>query len=73
MLGNSIPLSPGYVTTQVDIIASHKVAAKVVNDLLFTGKVQAVALVDRPQVPEHGQNATGDSLETDAKIAVLVF
>jgi hypothetical protein len=47
--------------------------AKVTNDLLFTGLVQSVALVDRPQVPEHGENATGDSLETDAKIAVLVL
>jgi hypothetical protein len=47
--------------------------AKVVNDLLFTGHVQSLALVDRPNVPQKGQNATGDSLETDAKIAVLVL
>ncbi|HXB67574.1 MAG TPA: LssY C-terminal domain-containing protein [Candidatus Acidoferrales bacterium] len=47
--------------------------AKVVNDLLFTGHVQALALVDRPNVPLKGQNATGDSVETDAKIAVLVL
>jgi hypothetical protein len=47
--------------------------AKVVNDLLFTGHVRSVALVDRPAVPQHGQNATGDSVETDAKMAVLVF
>ena len=47
--------------------------AKVVNDLLFTGRVQSVELVDRPDVPQHGQNATGDNLETDAKIAVLVL
>jgi len=47
--------------------------AKVTNDLMFTGLVQSVALVDRPQVPKDGQNATGDSLETDAKIAVLVL
>ena len=47
--------------------------AKVVNDLLFTGRVQSLALVDRPNVPQHGQNATGDNLETDAKIAVLVL
>ncbi len=47
--------------------------AKVVNDLLFTGKVQSVELVDRPNVPQHGQNATGDNLETDARIAVLVL
>jgi len=47
--------------------------AKVVNDLLFTGKVRSVALVERPDVPKHGQNATGDNLETDGSIAVLVF
>ena len=47
--------------------------AKVVNDLLFTGKIQSVELVDRPNVPQHGQNATGDNLETDARIAVLVL
>jgi hypothetical protein len=47
--------------------------AKVVNDLIFTGHVQALALVDRPEVPQTSQNATGDSLETDAKLAVLVL
>jgi len=47
--------------------------AKVVNDLLFTGKVRSVELVDRPHVPKDGQNATGDKLETDGKIAVLVL
>ena len=45
--------------------------AKVVSDLLFTGRVQGVELVDRPKVPQHGQNATGDNIETDGKIAVL--
>jgi len=47
--------------------------AKVVNDLLFTGRVQSVELADRPDVPQHGQNATGDNLETDGKIAVLLL
>jgi LssY C-terminus len=47
--------------------------AKVVNDLLFTGHVKSVALVDRPAVPLHGQNATGDGVETDGKMAVLVL
>jgi len=47
--------------------------SKVVNDLLLTGHVESLALVDRPAVPQKGQNATGDSLETDAKIAVLVL
>ena len=47
--------------------------AKVVNDLIFGGHVRSVALVDRPSVPEHGQNATGDNVETDARMAVLVL
>lgn len=47
--------------------------AKVVNDLILTGRVHAVELVDRPSVPQHGQNATGDSLDTDGRIAVLVL
>jgi LssY-like putative type I secretion system component LssY len=47
--------------------------AKVVNDLIFTGRVQAIELVDRPDVPRHGQNATGDSLDTDGRIAVLLL
>ncbi len=47
--------------------------AKVVNDVLFTGRVCSVALVDRPAVPQHGQNATGDAVETDGKMAILVL
>jgi hypothetical protein len=46
--------------------------AKVVNDLILTGRVEAVEFIDRPEVPQHGQNATGDSVETDGRIAVLV-
>jgi LssY C-terminus len=47
--------------------------AKVVNDLLFTGRVRSVALVERPAVPQNGQNATGDNITTDGKMAVLVL
>lgn len=47
--------------------------SKVVNDLIFSDHVQGVALVDRPNVPQHGQNATGDNLDTDGKIAVLLL
>jgi LssY C-terminus len=47
--------------------------AKVVNDLLFTGRVRSVALVERPAVPKSGQNATGDKVETDGMMAVLVL
>jgi len=47
--------------------------AKVVNDLIFSGHVQGVELMDRPRVPQHGQNATGDSLDTDGRVAVLLL
>lgn len=47
--------------------------SKVVNDLVFTGLVQGLALVERQQVPKKSQNATGDALETDAAIAVLLL
>jgi hypothetical protein len=47
--------------------------AKVVNDLLFTGLVKSLALVDRPQVPTEASNATGDVLHTDGRMAVLLF
>jgi hypothetical protein len=47
--------------------------SKVINDLLLTGKVQSLLLVDRPNVPRNGQNATGDNLTTDGKVAVVVL
>jgi hypothetical protein len=47
--------------------------AKVVNDLLLTGMVESLALVDRPDVPKQSQNATGDQLITDAAMAVLIL
>jgi hypothetical protein len=46
---------------------------KVVNDLLFTGRVRGFELVDRPHVPRETQNATGDRIETDGRIAVLLL
>jgi hypothetical protein len=66
--------------SQTDRTFIHKIdsqidreRAKVVNDLIFSGHVAAMALVERPAVPQHGQNATGDSLDTDGKIAVLLL
>jgi hypothetical protein len=47
--------------------------AKVVNDLLFTGKVRALALVDRPDLPTGLANATGDAIQTDGRMAVLLL
>jgi len=46
---------------------------KVVNDLLFAGRVEAFDLLERPAVPRHGKNATGDDLETDGRVAVAVL
>ena len=46
---------------------------KVVNDLLFSGHVEAFDLLERPAVPRKGRNATGDSLETDGRIAILLL
>ncbi len=46
---------------------------KIVADLLFTGLVKSIALVGRPEVPESIENATGDVLETDAAMAVILF
>lgn len=47
--------------------------AKVINDLLFTGVVRGLALVDRPALPHAMSNATGDALKTDGAMAVLEF
>lgn len=70
----------GISFSQQDLTFIHKIdpqidreRAKVVNDLLFTGDVQGISLVDRPNVPQHGQNATGDNLDTDGRIAVLLL
>jgi hypothetical protein len=46
--------------------------AKVVNDFLLTGMVKGLALVERAAVPKKGMNATGDEIETDGAMAVLV-
>jgi hypothetical protein len=47
--------------------------AKVVNDLLMTGLVKSLALVERPAVPHESSNATGDKLITDGRMAVVVL
>ena len=45
--------------------------SKVVNDLTYTGCVDAMSLVPRPWVPHDAYNSTGDRLRTDGAIAVL--
>jgi len=44
---------------------------KVMHDLVVTGCVAAVQLVERPWVPLDARNATGDALLTDGRIAVI--
>jgi hypothetical protein len=56
------------VDSQID-----KERAKVVNDLIFTGAIRSIALVERPGIPRDATNATGDSLRTDGSMAVLLF
>lgn len=50
-----------------------KERAKVTDDLVFTGMIQGVALVDRTNIPKDISNATGDKLQTDDKMSVLEF
>jgi hypothetical protein len=47
--------------------------AKVVSDLLLTGMVRGLSLVERVGVPENMSNATGDALKTDDAMAVIKF
>ena len=47
--------------------------SKVVNDLLFTGTVHGVALVERTNIPQNASNDTGDKLLTDGRKAELEF
>jgi hypothetical protein len=47
--------------------------AKVVNDLVFTGLVKGLSLVDRPAVRTSFVNATGDKIETDGRMVVVGF
>jgi len=47
--------------------------AKVVSDLVFTGKVVGIALVERENVPTSALNGTGDEIETDGRMVVIEF
>ena len=46
---------------------------KIVNDLRLTGEVAASDLLDRPQVSEAERDATGRLIETDGRMALMVF
>jgi len=47
--------------------------AKVVSDLLLTGQVRGLSLVQRADLPQNMFNATGDALMTDGAMAVIQF
>ncbi len=47
--------------------------AKVVDDLLLTGLVRGLSLVERGGLPQNMSNATGDALKTDGSMAVVGF
>lgn len=47
--------------------------AKVVSDLLLTGLVRGLALVQRNALPQNMSNATGDALQTDGSMATVSF
>ncbi len=46
---------------------------RIVNELRLTGRVTGSLLVERPDVPRRCENATGDPIETDGRMAVVVL
>ena len=46
---------------------------KIVNDLRLTGEVAASELVERPHTSEAGEGATGEVIETDGRMALVVL
>ena len=59
--------------TFIHLIDTHidNERSKVVNDMVLTGCVTEVQLVDRLWVPKDAKNGTGEELITDGKIAVM--
>lgn len=45
--------------------------AKIVNDLVYTGCVDAGELIERPWIPTEARNTVGEVIHTDGAIAVL--
>jgi LssY C-terminus len=55
-----------YIDPQID-----DERAKIVRDLKAAGCVQSVSLVNRPDLPNHLLNATGELLKTDSRVALI--
>jgi hypothetical protein len=47
--------------------------SKIVNDLAFAGAVRDLLYVERPDAPRVDENATGDKITTDGRMAVLAM
>ena len=61
--------------TFIHVIDEHidNERSKVINDLVFTGCVSNLDMVDRPWVPRDAYNSTGDRLLTDGEAGVVVM
>src|SRR6185437_4073105 len=61
--------------TFIHVIDEHidNERSKIVNDLVFTGCVSSLDMVNRPWVPRDAYNSTGDRLLTDGAAAVLMM
>lgn len=61
--------------TFIHVIDEHidNERSKVVNDLMFTGCVDHLDMVERPWVPHDAFNSTGDRLLTDGEAAVVTL
>ncbi len=40
-------------------------------EMLSTEVIDMIAYIERPEMSHHGQNATGDHIETDGRLAVI--
>ena len=75
----ALPIYTGIDFSERDRTFIHRIdsnidgeRAKVVSDLLLAGAVRSLALVDR-NLPPNLQNATGDAIQTDGRMAVLLL
>lgn len=70
----------GIVFSRAEWAFTHRVdpridreRSKVVDDLLFTGRIETASLVERPLAPRAFTTAAGARIETDGRMAILVL